>query len=214
MTAVAALLLSAALAAAGDAPAKAEVRNVRFSSPRLVVSRGKAGSSALVNGQVKVDMSFARETVRMPVLRVMCLVEVDGELVCHAVNLGRPRTCSPLSRAEIMAAYKADGVEIPPKEREAAVSDPALFTRHLREVAKGAYASAVYGTADVDKGFFRLGRTARLPKLLLFRMELWQNGALAGFHESSRAGLGAYAIPADWFVWKKHQQKFRYMEVR
>lgn len=210
---VAAFLLSALLAANAAQP-KAEVRNVRFSSPRLAVSREKAGSAALVNGQVKVDMSFARETVRMPVLRIMCIVEVGGELVCHAINLARTRTTAPLSRGDVMAAYKDAGVDIPSKDREAALSDPARFTPFLREVAKGAYSPAVYGTADVNKGFFRLGRTDKMPKILLFRVELWQNGALAGFHESSRAGLGSYDIPADWHVWKKHPQKFRYTESR
>ena len=206
--------LLAALLAANAAQPKAEVRNVRFMSPRLAVSREKAGSPALVNGQVKVDMSFSRETVRMPVLRITCIVEVGGELVCHAINLSRPRTSAPLSRGDVMAAYKDAGVEIPSKDREQALSDPARFTPYLREVSRSAYASAVYGTADANKGFFRLGKTDKMPKLQLFRMELWQNGALAGFHESSHAGLGAYAIPADWHVWKKHPQRFRYAEVR
>ena len=210
----AAAMLLAALVAADVAPAKAEVRNVRFTSPRLSVSRAKSYSPALVAGQVKVDMSFAKATVRMPVLRVMCLVEVDGEIVYHAVNLGRPRTCAPLSRSDVASAYRDAGVEISPKEREEALSDPARFTRVLHEVAKAAYASVVYGAPETDKGFFRLGRTAAIPKLLLFRMELWQNGALAGFHESPRTGLGPYDIPADWHVWKKYPQRFRYSEVR
>ena len=80
-------------------------------------------------------------------------------------------------------------------------------------MSKAAYSSAVYGTADVNKGFFRIGKTAMTPKVLLFRLELWQNGALAGVYESSRTGLGAYDIPADWSVWRKYPQKFRYVAV-
>ena len=65
---LASTMLAAILVAATTAPApKAEVRNVRFSSPKLSVSRPNPRSAAVVSGQFKVDMSFARESVRMPV---------------------------------------------------------------------------------------------------------------------------------------------------
>ena len=213
---LASTLLAVILAAAAAAPApKAEVRNVRFSSPKLSVSRPNPRSAAVVRGQLKVDMSFARESVRMPVLRVICIVEADGALSCHCINLGKPRTCDPLSRGDIMAAFKAAGEEIPSKEREAALSDPARFTRVLPEVSRTAYASVAYGAVESNKGFFRIGKsTMAPPKVLLFRLELWQNGALAAAYDSSRTGLGAYDIPADWFAWRKYPQKFRYFDVR
>ena len=66
-----------------------------------------------------------------------------------------------------------------------------------------------------NKGFFRIGKaTAAPPKVLLFRLELWQNGVLAAAYDSSRTGLGAYDIPADWFAWRKYPQKFRYFDAR
>ena len=96
-----------------------------------------------------------------------------------------------------------------------ALSDPARFSRVLPEVSRKAYSTAVYGTAESNRGFFRVGKTTTAPpKVLLFRLELWQNGALAASYDSSRTGLGAYDIPADWFVWRKYPQKFRYFDAR
>ena len=52
---VSGLFLLAALAVAPQA----EVRNVRISSPKILLSREKSGSDVQVAGQFKVDMSFA-----------------------------------------------------------------------------------------------------------------------------------------------------------
>lgn len=205
------ILLAAALASAAP---KSEVRNVRIFSPKLSVSRPRSDSEAVVVGQFRVDMSFSQTTVKKPVLRLVSICEVDGELVVHNVILDKLRTNDPMKRAEIMNAYKQAGVDIPYKEREQAYSDPARFTPYLSEVTKDAYAGAAYGAAEVKRGLFRLGKSVSPPKILLFRLELWQNGAMAASWESSNAGLGKYALPADWHVWRKHPQKFRYVSVQ
>ena len=211
MTPSAFVLLAAALASAAPKP---EVRNVRISSPKLTVSRAKSGSDAIVTGQFHVDMSFARATAKKPVLRLVSVCEANGALVAHNVFLDRPRTCDAMKRGEIMAAYRQAGVDIPFKEREQAYSDPARFTPLLSEVSKDAYSTAVYGTADIGRGFFRLGRCAAPPRVVVFRLELWQNGVMVASWESSGAGLSKYALPDDWHVWRKHPQKFRYVDVR
>ena len=46
------------------------------------------------------------------------------------------------------------------------------------------------------------------------RLELWQNGVMVASWESSKAGLGKYALPADWYAWQKYPQKFKYVDVR
>ena len=211
MTVRAILLLAAALSCAAP---KSEVRNVRIFSPKLVVSRAKSGSDAIVTGQFRVDMSFPRATARNPVLRLVAVCEANGALVAHNMFLDRPRTNEPMKRGAIMDAYKQAGIDIPFKEREAAYSDPARFTPLLPEVTKDEYSSAVYGTAETGRGFFRLGRCATLPKVLVYRIELWQNGAMAASWQSPGAGLSKYGLPDDWHVWRKYPQKFRYVDVR
>jgi len=202
------LLAVAAVSASGP---KSEVRNVRISSPRIVVSREKSDSPVQVVGQFKVEMSFASKTVRKPVVRLCCLCDVGGSLWMNSVFLDRPETVVGMNRGEILQGLKAAGLE--PKEarqRESLCDDPAKFTPYLREVSKDAYASAVYGSAELGRGFFQFGKSKTMPKLLLYRIELWQNGVLVAKHESSHAGLGAYGIPDDWHVWKKYPQKFQY----
>lgn len=206
-----ALALAAALSSAAP---KAEVRNVRISTPKLTVSRAKSSSSAIVTGQFRIDMSFARATAKTPVVRLTAVCEADGSLVAYNAFLDKPGTNNAMKRGDVMSAFKRAGVEIPSKEREKAYSDPAMFTSLLPEVSKDAYSSAVYGTSEVDRGFFRLGRCSAMPKIVIYRIELWQNGVMAASWESSKTGLGKYDLPDDWHAWRKHPQKFRYVDVR
>ena len=205
------LVLAAALSAAAP---KSEVRSVRIHPAKRVVSRQKSNSEAIVAGQFRVDMSFPRATAKKPVLRLVSICEVNGELVMHNVFFDKPGTNDPMKRGDIMNAFKQAGVDIPFKEREMAYSDPARFTPFLPEVAKEAYSVAQYGDFRLDRGFFRLGRCAALPKIVIFRLELWQNGAMAASWESSKTGLAKYDLPDDWHAWKKHPQKFKYVDVR
>lgn len=211
MTASAFILIAAALASAAPKP---EVRNVRIYTPKVFVSRAKSDSDAIVTGQFRVDMSFARATAKKPVVRLVSVCEVNGALVAHNVFLDRPHTCDAMKRGDVMAAFKQAGIDIPFKEREQAYSDPAKFTPLLPEVSREAYSSAVYGTAEVNRGFFRLGRSTAPPKVVAYRIELWQNGAMVASWDSPKTGLGKYAMPDDWYVWKKHPQKFKYVDVR
>ena len=207
---VSGLFLLAALAVAPQA----EVRNVRISSPKILLSREKSGSDVQVAGQFKVDMSFAKKTAKKPVVRLACLCEVNGALLANCIFLDKPDSSRGLPRSEIQAAFKSAGVEVPSKEREKMYSDPARFTPYLSEVVRESYTAAIYGTAEMKHGFFRLGRSEKIPKLLLYRIEVWQNGVMVASSNSPRAGLGTYDIPSDWHEWKKYPQKFKYAEIR
>ena len=207
-----AFCLVAALAAAPTP--QAEVRNVRISSPKVLLSREKSGSDVQVVGQFKVDMSFAKKMAKKPVMRLTCLCEVNGVLTASCIFLDKPETNRGLNRSEILAALKASGVKEGSKEGESFRADPAKFTPYLGEVSKEIYTSATYGTPELGKGFFRLGRSEKMPRMLLYRIEVWQNGFCVAKYESSHTGLGAYDIPADWYEWKKYSQKFKYVEIR
>lgn len=212
MTSVA-LLVAAVLTAAAPAP-QAEIRNVRIMSPKITVSRPKAGADVIVGGQIRVEMSLSQKTVKKPVVRLVCLCEKNGELSVQTVFLDRPRAYEGMSRSEIAAAFKRAGVEVPYKERDVWLSDPAKFTPYLSEVAREPNALAVYGGTSVNKGFFSLGRSDTMPKALLFRVEVWQNGVRTAAYESSRSGLGTLEIPEDWHLYKKYPQKFKYADIR
>ena len=205
--------LALTVLAATGAP-KPEVGNVRISSPKILLSREKSDSEIQVAGQFKVEMSFAKKTARKPVVRLLCLCEVDGALVANCILLDKPDTNKGMSRSEIQSALKASGIKEGTKEAEAARTDPSKFTPYLAEVARESYRSALYGTSELNRGFFRLGRSKKMPKLLLYRIEVWQNGWPVAIQASSGVGLGAYDIPADWYRWNKYPGKFKYAEIR
>lgn len=202
------------LAALMSAAPQAEIRNVRISSPKIFLSREKSDSDVKVVGQFKVDMSFAKDRVRKPVMRLACLSEVDGRLVANMVFLDKPNAMSGLNGAEILAALKRSQPEAKPKELADQRNDPAKFTPFLVEVAGGAPVSNTYGSPELNRGFFRLGKSAKMPKLLQFRIEVWQNGAMVAQHSSGRTGLAAAGVPADWYVWGKYPQKLKYADVK
>ena len=199
------------LAALTATTPRAEVRNVRLSSPKIILSREKSDSPVLVTGQFRLEMSFAGKTACKPVVRLCCLSEVGGTLVMCSKFLDRPDTVAGLSLSEVTQGLKTAGVKLETPLREVQAADPAIFTPCLRQVAREAYSSAVYGSADVRKGFFRLGKADKMPRLLLYRLEVWQNGAQVAKYESSHTGLGDYGLPDDWHVWKRHPQRFRYV---
>ena len=188
-----AFCLAAALAAAPTP--QAEIRNVRISSPKMLLSREKSDSNVQVVGQFRVDMSCAKTMVKRPVARLVCLCSLDGVLWLGQSFLDRPDTMR--------------GMSVPKKD-----ADPASFTQKLGEVSRDACQSAIYGSFELKRGFFDLGKSVKMPKLLLFRIEIWQNGVQVAKYESSHTGLGSYELPDDWHAWQKYPQKFKYAGVR
>ena len=203
------LALAAALSTAESAP-KAEISNVRFGASTLMAVKAKSGPATYLRGPLRVDMSFRENRVRKPLLRIACLCEVDGELVCCSGLWDKLNTNRRLGRSEITKAFKQAGIELTPKEREAAMADPQKISPLLSEALKGAYQQASYGDKAENGGFFRVNN---LSRVLLFRFELWQNGVMVGSRESSWSGLGKYELPKDWHVWKKYPQKFKYVDA-
>ena len=201
------LTLVAALTA-GSAP-KAEISNVRFGATKLMVTKATAGSSHYIRGPLRVDMSFKRPQARKPLLRIACLCEVNGALTCYSGLWDAPNTNRRFGRSEATRAFKQAGVVLSAQERESALADPKRLSPLLGEVMKSAYQCASYGDTSANGGFFRV---SGVPRILLCRFELWQNGVLVGSSDSSRTGLGGYDIPDDWYAWKKYPQKFKYVD--
>ena len=205
------LLLAAALSCAAP---KSEVQRASIHTSRLAISSSKSGSDFSLSGEFRVDMSIpGKKMAKRPVVRLVSLCEVNGGLVAHNLFLDAPNTNVPMKRSDIMRAYKESGVDIPSSEREAACSDPARFTPCLCCVSVDSLKYATYGSSKPGRGFFRLGRCAVPPKLLLYRLELWQGGAMVTSWESSKTGLGRYSLPNDWHVWRKYPQLFKYVNV-
>lgn len=212
---IAALTLLCAALAAAPAPAVPEVKKANFILPNLVlVRKPQFAPTAVIRSPVKVSLSSsARERFHMPVLRLTCLCEIDGMFVCMTGFWCRQNTYDRMSSSEISDALKLSGRKFTGEDLKRARMDPAVFTPFLPETSRTANMMSVYGNPmDKTHGFFRLNRIGGTARLLVYHCELWQNGALVGEHESSHTGLGKYAIPADWHVWKRYPTKFKYVE--
>lgn len=202
------MLLSAATAVAAESAFRPQVGAVRFVSSKLSVSR--KDKSAYVRGPIRVDMSFPKGAVKRPVLRIICLCEVDGELVCLSSLWAKPKTYSRMGGGEIGAAFKQAGVELKGSERKEAYKDIVRISCCQMECSKDVYSSVVYGDKNLYRGFFRFGGVNEGVRVLAYRLELWQNGALAGSYDSPRSAAGDYDLPDDWHVIGKYAGKFRY----
>lgn len=203
---ISAVLLASA-AVAEDDP-RPQIRSVRFVSRQLSVSR--KGSSAYIRGPIRVDMSFPDGPVKRPVLRIICLCDIDGELVCYSGLWAKPRTSSMMGRGEIGSAFKQAGIELKGADRRAAFTDIVKISGCQSECSKEAFSSVVYGEKDLYRGFFRAGSVKEVVRILVYRLELWQNGALAEVYDSPRSAAAGYQLPDDWHVVGKYDGKFRY----
>lgn len=200
-------VLLAATVIAGENP-RPQIRSVRFVSKQLSVS--KKGASAYIRGPVRVDMSFPDGPVKRPVLRIVCLCDVDGELVCYSGLWAKPKTSSMMGRGEIGSAFKQAGLELKGADRKTAFSDIVKISCCQGECSKETFSSVVYGEKDLYRGFFRAGSVKESVRILVYRLELWQNGALAGAYDSPRSAAAGYQLPEDWHVVGKYGDKFRY----
>ena len=201
------MLLAAALPLASSQ--KAEVCCVRFRTSRLAIVRETSEAQPKVGGALRVDFSFRSQSVRKPILRIACLCEEQGELVCHGGLWDRLDTYQPMDRSEVTRLFKVAEYKSPPDRREADPVDPKLISSLTGLVSRDAYALATYGESDPARGFFSL-KAKGMPRLLLYRLEIWQNGVQVAAYDSPRTGLGRMSIPKDWHAWRKYPSLFRY----
>lgn len=211
-----ALLSLMAALTAGQAP-QAEIGRARFVQPSLGLSKVSTSSrTVVIGGAVRVSFcDFAKPSVRCPVLHITCLCSQNGALTCYHGFWNELRTYAKIRSSDVSQALKATGVKLTGEERKKALSDPQLISSHLPEVLRERYAlTCLYGNPlEKGRGFFRLSNPTGADKLLLVRLEMWQNGVKIGEHESSQTGLGKFDLPKDWYVWKKYPQKFRYVDA-
>jgi len=212
-----AFLCLAALAAAGTKPPEPEIRaSIQF--PRMLELVRKPGSpTAVIAGVQKV--SFGRPTtggdfVRRPVLRLTVLCDNNGDLECRTCLVDRFDTYERMNPSQVSEAYRNAGRELKGSDRKAALSDPAQFTPLLSTVGCCRLSKpCFYGNVkDRSGGFFRVSRLTGDFKVLVTRMEIWQNGVMIAREELAASGFKRSALPKDWFEWKRHPEMFRYVE--
>lgn len=189
-----------------------EVKKVRISSSRLGLSRPKGSSTSFVRGQLRIEYAFAPRRFKRPVVRVLCLCDVDGSVNFYEGFFYTPNRYDRMGGGELQELFKDAGESVTSANMDELMHDAKKISANQKEVDREKFTTVVYGSTSTYAGYFRIPEVVRSAKLLLYRVEVWQNGILANQYESAKTGLGKYEIPDDWHVWHKYPMKYKYVE--
>lgn len=165
-----------------------QIKQARFSLSREAIRRGV--ERTVLRGQVRVNIKTVRERFKRPVLTIYALVEKDGAW----------RYYDGLVKEQRTFASSALGVE----------TTPAAISRSQLEVSADQWVQILYG--DSKGGFFKNYLISPEPmKLLAYRVEFWQGGALLDFVDTTTPKMvKKLGIPADWYIRGKYPGKISY----
>lgn len=192
-----------------------------FKSPSLRINKYQTSGSPRywVNGNIVLGMSDGRG-IKNPVVRVVMLLECGvRRLVMDAV------ACEPKGKYEYSAvpvfSYSqqnsgwafdvGNGISVYYLEGLSYYQRPFAYDR-VKDVEYFDRAKLLTGGFIVPNDMIVAGK---LPKILAFRFECWQNGSLACAYNSVRpATLNSKMIPVDWFVVGRYPKMFDYAAAR
>lgn len=166
--------------------------SVRLSQTHLSPYREKPPQrpEMLLKGQVRLNVSSDLPRFKRPILNVVALFDVDG-MWQYAGSL-------------VLDQKTASGVNL---NRE---QTPQGISKGQPEVTASAWNQPVFGDSKV--GFFKnLGVSADKAKLITYRLEVWQNGALVTAYESDKGAARRLGVPEDWYVKGKYNGKISYI---
>ena len=189
-----------------------EVKKVRLPSARLGLSRPKGSSVSYVRGQLRVEFSFSPRRFKRPVIRVTCLCDVDGAIRFYEGFYYTPNTYDGMGRNDLYTLFEEAGEKATDETVDELMHDAKKISYNQKEVDRDKFATVVYGSSNIDAGYFVVDDIVNSVKMLLYRVEVWQNGVMVKDYESAHTGLNKYEIPSDWYVWHKYPAKYKYIE--
>ena len=189
-----------------------EVKKVRFTSSRLALSRPKGSQVSYVRGQLRLDLSFAPARFKRPVVRITSLCDVDGAVRFYEGFFYTPNSYDRMGWNEARTLFEDVGEKVTHDSLGELMHDAKKISACQKEVDREKYTTLVFGSTSPCAGYFSVGDMVKSVKLLLYRIEVWQNGILVKDYESPHTGLGKYAIPDDWHIWHKYPSKYKYVE--
>ena len=155
---------------------------------RLSMFKAKPGNQSVLRGEVKISVRTDLPRIKRPMLNVIALFDIDGmwrwcDVLCSEPNQSYG-SCLP---------------------REAT---PARYSSYQAEVSADAWDSVTFGNPKTS--FFTGYAVPEKAKLLLYRLEVWQDGKLLASQDSDRRLAKKLALPEDWYVKGKYPGKFSY----
>ena len=150
----------------------------------------KSPERTVLRGQVRVVVKSDKPRFKRPILHIIALFEKDGIWKYYDTVLSEQKSSS--------------GRTLGSQETPGGVS------RSQPEVSADQWRQIVFGEPKV--GYFRgCHITPENPKLLAYRVELWQNGGLVTFVDGTDAKtLKKAGVPEDWHIKGKHPGNFVY----
>ena len=166
----------------------AQIRQVKLSAFREHMR--KSAPRTVLRGQVRVNVKTSWERFKRPVLAVMALFEKDGAWRYYDTLLSEQKSSSG----------RALGIE----------TTAQAISRSQMEVSADQWVQIVYG--EPKGGFLRgYGISPENVKLIAYRVEFWQNGALVASHDSvDSKTLRKLDLPEDWYLRGKYKNKIVY----
>lgn len=186
-----------------------------FPNPLLRVFKQHSYSPYVVKGKITLSL-HGKGIVKAPVIRLCMLLKSNRAEYCF-------KDC-------ILTSPGSQKTEASPPVYEYGNSSsrgyPAGDGTHVFFIEGMSYYQRMFGSQKLgvkyfdtssksfDEYLFHIPRQVcekMPPEIVCFRLECWQNGALAGVYNSkSSATLNAKGIPVDWFVRGKYPSRFNY----
>ena len=156
---------------------------------RLSVYREMRPPELQLKGQVRMRVSSELPRFKRPILNVVGLFDIGGVWRYYDV---------------IVTDQKTSGGGCLDQEHTIA-----RVSQWQPEVGADSWSQPVFG--DSKSGFFRgYHIDVAKAKLIAYRLEIWQNGALVTAYDSDKAALKRAGVPEDWYVKGKYGGKISY----
>ena len=161
---------------------------VKFAAtPRLSLA-SDASRAKVLKGQVKLNFATSQPRVKRPLLNVVALFDVNGVWRYYDVLCRDPNESYGIIAAKQFATRQYSN-------RQLEVDSETLKTMAFGNPKSAFFAG--YGIPDK-------------AKLLLYRLEVWQDGKMIGEYDSDSKAVKKLGLPDDWFVKGKHVGKIVY----
>lgn len=198
----------------------AQVR-ASFKAPSMRLNKCRISGSAKywVNGNIVLDMSSTKD-VKSPVVRVVMLLDCGSRMAVMDAVACDPKGRYAHSGVPILSYGMGKGrwhIDLQKGLRIFFLEELSYYQR-LCGIASSKGVE-YFDRAKMMTGGFRIPDKLLLPdvapKLVAYRLECWQNGALACEYNSLRPEtLNSRQLPVDWYVPDRHPDRFDYVTTK
>jgi len=172
-------------------PPKGPEFKAKFTSSSLKFSRttvAKDRDEYSVKGYVKADFNSTTNRFKRPILHIVTLFEYEGLWKYYDLIQTDQRV------------YHGSN--------PAADAGPERQSRWQPEIAKEAWTHLQYGAPE--HGFFYNSNIPPKAKLLVYRLEIWQDGKLVTALDTPKNAVKKFGIPENWYEKGKNAGRITY----